>query len=49
MLQIFADALLIAARMQPHHHDDHPRRALPDPEAETKTRRGWFTLSGLLR
>ena len=47
MLHIFADALLIAARMEPSYDAESRRR--PEPEAEIRTRRHWFALSGLRR
>lgn len=45
MLHIFADALLIAARMEPR-HTDHGRHP-PRPDADTGARRRWFSLAGL--
>ena len=47
MLNIFADALLIAARLEPHRTEHHTRRAAP--ETEEKARRRWFSLTGMLR
>jgi hypothetical protein len=45
MLNLFADALLIATRMEPR-HTDHGRRR-PDPAEDTARRRRWFSLAGL--
>jgi hypothetical protein len=45
MLNIFADALLIAARAEPLAPPAPRRRA--EPETEIKARRRWFALSGL--
>jgi hypothetical protein len=45
MLHIFADALLIAARMEPMRPTEY--RARPEPEAEQKAARRWFSLTGL--
>lgn len=45
MLHIFADALLIAARMEPMRPTEH--RARPEPEAEAKVARRWFGLMGV--
>ncbi len=42
MLHIFAEAFLIAARMEPARHADYPAR--PEPEAEIKAKRRWFSL-----
>jgi hypothetical protein len=47
MLNIFADALLIAVRMEPRRDDEFVRRAAP--ETEEKARRRWFALSGMRR
>jgi len=47
MLNIFADALLIAVRMEPHRTDHSPRRA--SPESEEKAQRRWFSLTGMRR
>ena len=48
MLQIFADALLIATGMQPPHRPDSHRRR-PTEQDETRSRRSWLSLSGLRR
>ncbi len=45
MLHILADALLIAARMEPTRRTDY--RARPEPEAEKKAARRWFSLMGI--
>ncbi len=45
MLHIFADALLIAARMEPLRPTEH--RARPEPDADIKAARRWFSLAGL--
>ena len=42
MLHIFADVLLIAARMDPIRTVEYPAR--PEVAAETKTKRRWFSL-----
>ena len=42
MLHIFADALLIAARMEPMRPAEYPAR--PEAEAEVKAKRRWFSL-----
>ena len=42
MLHIFADALLIAARMEPMRPAEYPAR--PEGEAEVKAKRRWFSL-----
>ena len=42
MLHIIADALLIAARMEPSRPAEYPSR--PDAKPETKIRRRWFSL-----
>jgi hypothetical protein len=47
MLNIFADALLIAVRMEPRRDDQFARRAAP--ETEEKAQRRWFALSGMRR
>jgi hypothetical protein len=45
MLHIFADALLIAARMDPVLTAEYP--AHPVNETDIKAKRGWFSLVGL--
>ena len=45
MLHIFADALLIAARMDPVRPAEFQNRAAP--ETEVKLARRWFGLMGL--
>lgn len=47
MLHIFADALLIATRMQPLPDQGRPYRR--DAKSDEQTRRRWFGLTGLLR
>ena len=42
MLHIFADALLIAARMDPVRAAEYPAR--PEVEVATKAKRRWFSL-----
>lgn len=42
MLHIFADALLIAARMEPMRPTEYPSRT--EGEAEVKAKRRWFSL-----
>ncbi len=42
MLHIFADALLIAARMEPSRAAEYP--AQPDVQPEIKAKRRWFSL-----
>ena len=44
MLHFFADALLIAARMEPHRTPHHP-----DPNEDLRHRRAWLALAGLRR
>lgn len=44
MLNIFADALLIATRLEPR-HTDHGRHR-PDPAEDHARRRRWFSLAG---
>jgi hypothetical protein len=45
MLHIFADALLIAARMDPVRAAKYPAR--PVTETDIKAKRSWFSLVGL--
>jgi hypothetical protein len=45
MLHILADALLIAARMEPTRPNEY--RPRPEPEAEQKTARRWYSLMGI--
>ena len=45
MLHIFADALLIAARMEPVRPDEYPAR--PDLDADIKAKHRWFSLIGV--
>jgi hypothetical protein len=45
MLNIFADALLIAARQDPLLR--HPERRHPDPQIAVKQRRKWLGLMGV--
>ena len=45
MLHIFADALLIAARMEPMRTTEYPVR--PEADAEIKAKRRWFSLIGV--
>ena len=45
MLHIFADALLIAARMEPVRPAEYPAR--PEADAEIKAKRRWFSLIGV--
>ena len=42
MLHIFADALLIAARMDPVRGAEYP--AQPEVQTETKAKRRWFSI-----
>ena len=42
MLNLFADALLIAVRMDPVRATEYPAR--PEAEAEVKAKRRWFSL-----
>ena len=42
MLHIFADALLIAARMEPVRAAEYP--AHPEVQTEIKAKRRWFSL-----
>jgi hypothetical protein len=45
MLHILADALLIAARMEPMRPTDY--RTRPEPDADKKAARRWFSLMGI--
>ncbi len=45
MLHIFADALLIAARMEPARPDE--QYVQPSHKSDARTRRRWFSLVGL--
>lgn len=47
MLNIFADALLVAMRMQPL--GPRPVSYRPRPDFEEKAKARWFVLSGLQR
>lgn len=47
MLNIFADALLVAMRMEPF--GPRPAGHRPGPETEERARARWFALSGLRR
>ena len=47
MLNIFADALLIAVRMDQRPGTPQARRA--SPESEEKAQRRWFSLTGMRR
>jgi hypothetical protein len=45
MLHILADALLIAARIEPTRSTEY--RPRPEPEAEKKAARRWYSLMGI--
>ena len=47
MLNIFADALLIAVRMEPNRTEHDARRT--SPETEEKALRRWYSLTGMRR
>ncbi|GAB1361206.1 hypothetical protein MASR1M32_04420 [Rhodobacter sp.] len=47
MLNIFADALLVAIRMEPL--GPRPVNYRPRPDSEEKAKVRWFALSGLQR
>jgi hypothetical protein len=47
MLNIFADALLTAVRMNPPLQDEHPRKPVED--TKLADRRRWLSLTGLRR
>ncbi|MGL6211691.1 MAG: hypothetical protein ACRC14_17860 [Paracoccaceae bacterium] len=46
MLNIFADALLLAVRQSPLPR--RPQHEYPTPTAEAQSRRKWFSLTGIL-